>query len=92
MKNVYIVNADTMYEGSDPIKAFMSKPAAEQFRDKCIAHSAKKPPQPESIQGHHWNEEDYDKWYLKHSRWKKKHPAGEDFSSCDFSILTLPLV
>lgn len=89
MKTIYLVTADTMYEGFTCVKAFGVESKAIAFRDRCIKHTSQLPQQPESLAGDKWNEKDYREWDKKHLSWKNRCPAGPDSAGCDYSIQKL---
>lgn len=84
---VHLVMADTSYEGSAPVRAFVEKKAAEAFRDRCIAYHSKQPVLDADVADEAWH-----KAYRKHERWQARHPAGRAFSSFDtFSVCSVGL-
>jgi hypothetical protein len=81
---IYLAMACTTYEGDRVIAAFAREQDAKALIDKCIAHQAKKPECPDVIEDTPENDALHEKWFAKHGRWKKRHPAGEfnaDFDS-----------
>lgn len=76
MKTVYIVTAETAYEGWDIAEIFECESDAAKFVEQCHAYDAtykECPEKPDTEKG--WAE--YEKWFKRDQRWRKKHPAGE---------------
>jgi len=89
-RTIYLVMADTSYEGSTPICGFFDKRSAEEFRDKCIAHDRKRPQDVPPIEDSPENDAAWDRFTKKVERWERRHPAGKDLSCRnDFSVMVI---
>ncbi|MBL8474432.1 MAG: hypothetical protein JNM98_21770 [Rhodocyclaceae bacterium] len=93
-QTVFIVMAQTDYESSVPVRAFLDEAEAEAFAAKCNAHRRKAPQAPETIEDTPENGAERVKaFWVKHQRWAKRHPAGEGSATCDsFQVIGIPLV
>lgn len=91
-QRIYLVMADTSYEGSTPICAFDSENVAKEFQAKCYAYHAKAPEAPnDPPRDTPENDKLYDDYFVKRQRWEKRHPAGKDNTHCDtFSVIPIP--
>lgn len=79
---IYLVMADTSYEGSSPIRAFISKIKADDFIDKCNEYLATRP----SIGN------DDDIFLEEIELWQNNHVAGKDHLYADsFRMLEIEL-
>ena len=84
--------ADSLYEGSDPVKAFATKPQAEAFALRCRAYAMARPECPEIIADTPENDAEWKKYMKRQHRWQRRHPAGEDSATCnDFSVMPIDL-
>jgi hypothetical protein len=93
-EQIYLVIADTSYEGSSPICAFDDESDAKVFQQKCYAYHLTVPHAPsEPICDTPENDKLYEKFFAKKQRWSNRHPAGANNSSCDtFSVIKIPKV
>lgn len=82
---VWLVWADTLYEGSALVRVYASEKAAEAFCDRCLAHQAKKPPLPED---YGVNYDNVDAWCDAYDKWRAKHPAKYHSNYHTFSVST----
>lgn len=90
---VFIVMSCTDYEGSGPVRAFLSEADAEAFAAKCEAHQRKAPQGPTTIEDTPENDAEHEAFWEKRQRWAKRHPAGESSATCDsFQVVSIPLV
>lgn len=69
---IFIVLATTMYEGSDPVRAFGSREAADSFAQRCRKHEAMRVNPP----GLDAPEHEWDSWTEKNRVWELTHPAA----------------
>lgn len=69
---IFIVLATTMYEGSDPVRAFASREAADSFAQRCREHEAMRTNSPELDASEH----EWDSWSEKNRMWELTHPAA----------------
>lgn len=74
-KSIYLLNANTNYEGHKTICAFAAKNDADVLADKCRQLDKIKPSCP------HVDASDsvWGKWDNKIKAWKKEHPAGDEY-------------
>lgn len=93
-QRIYLVMADTSYEGSSPICAFDSENDAKEFQEKCYAYHEKLPDAPnEPMRDTPENDKLYEDFFARRQRWEKRHPAGEDNAHCDtFSVIHISKV
>jgi hypothetical protein len=92
-QTVFIVMAQTDYEGADPVRAFLDEAAAEAFAAKCEAHQRKAPQEPATIEDTPENDAEHEAFWEKRQRWAKRHPAGEGNATCNsFPVVGIPLV
>lgn len=85
---VFIVMAHTEYDGSEPVRAFLDKAAANEFAAKCEAYTRKAPQEPENT----GSKAEHEAIWEKKQRWAKRHPAGKSNASSDsFSVEEIPL-
>jgi hypothetical protein len=100
----YVVMAHEEYEGSEPIKAFLNKDAANEFCDECNDYHSTRP---EDFEGDPFNENEiyvnddgemesvysheFDQWISIFYEWSKKHPAGVKANAAhSFRVIELP--
>lgn len=92
-QQVFIVVAQTEYEGTDPVRAFLDEAEAEAFAAKCDAHQRNAPQAPATIEDTPENDAEHKAFLAKRQRWGKDHPAGEGSAMCDsFKVICIPLV
>ncbi|WP_186027400.1 hypothetical protein [Burkholderia gladioli] len=72
---IFVVQAVTMYEGSDPVRAFATREAAESFAQRCHDHedARRDPPRVDAP------DEEWQAWSEANHQWELSHPA-EPFS------------
>lgn len=71
-REIFIVLATTMYEGSDPVRAFASKEAADRFAQQCRDHEeARLNPPGLDAPDHEW-----ESWSEQDRMWEQTHPAA----------------
>jgi hypothetical protein len=83
---IYVVQATVTYEGSDPVCAFTTETAANDFVKRCNDHEAKYRNCPEL----NAPEEEWQEWQAHTDRWEKRHPAKPYFKR-DYSVTKLKL-
>ena len=89
MDNVYLVMMVEDYERSYPVKAFESELDAAGFVIQCDKHKLKKPRLPYDYD----NQRIYDAYDKHYIAWRKKHPAGADYSGGDdFVVMRMPVI
>ncbi|WP_176091241.1 hypothetical protein [Burkholderia ambifaria] len=71
-REIFIVLATTMYEGSDPVRSFASREAADSFAQRCREHEAMRINSP----GLDAPEHEWDSWSEKNRMWELTHPAA----------------
>ena len=92
MASVWVITADTDYEGNAAMLAFDSAEGAAQFISSIRAYA-----ETWKI----WDDDPNDaardaalfaKWERWQSKWNKKHPAGADWAHYrgDFSVIEVP--
>lgn len=81
MRTVYLAMACWNYEGSNPLRAFASKPAAERLAQQCEKHRRAEPPCPR-VEDTPENDLLWQKWEAAKKRWEKRAP--KHFESADF--------
>lgn len=69
---ILIVLATTMYEGSDPVRAFASREAADSFAQRCRQREAMRTNSPELDAPEH----EWDSWAESNRMWELTHPAA----------------
>lgn len=74
-KSIYLLNANTSYEGHKTICAFAAKTDADVLADKCRQLDKIKPRCPDQDASN----DAWDKWEKREKAWKKKHPAGDEY-------------
>ncbi|WWE79984.1 hypothetical protein GE569_36170 (plasmid) [Burkholderia gladioli] len=72
---IYVVQAVTMYEGSDPVCAFATREAVGSFAQRCRDHedTRRDPPRVDAP------DEEWEAWSEANHAWELSHPA-EPFS------------
>lgn len=84
--------ADTLYEGSDPVKAFATKPQAEAFALRCRTYAITRPECPGSVADTPESNAAWEKYLKRQHRWQRRHPAGEASAMRnDFSVMAIDL-
>ena len=81
-RTIWLVMADTDYEGSEPVVGFGSREKAEAFAQRCCNYEAKKPRCPEMED----SDDKWEKWNARDERWRANHPAGELWGRGYFSV------
>ncbi|WP_206141153.1 VRR-NUC domain-containing protein [Burkholderia sp. Tr-20355] len=71
-REIFLVMANTMYEGSDPARAFASKEAADAFAQRCRDYEDARKPIPEIDTP----QSEWDSWYASDRAWEQAHPAA----------------
>ncbi|MDN7934558.1 hypothetical protein QZM52_25040 [Burkholderia metallica] len=84
-KEIFIVQANTMYEGSDPVRAFASRQSADAFAQKCRDHEAGRSAPP----GIDAPEEEWDSWWESDRAWEQSHPAAPFSRRESYDVVTL---
>lgn len=87
-RTIFIVMADTMYEGSDPVRGFDDKADAEAFAQRCRDHEAKHRNSPHLDAP----EIEWEKWQRHDRSWAARHPAGPYSGRYTYTVLPLPIV
>jgi hypothetical protein len=81
---IFLVYADTMYEGSYPVRAFASEEAANAFVQQCRDYGATRLQQPaQSASDAEWNV-----YWVRDKEWETAHPAAP-FTQHDYSVSPL---
>ncbi|MBG0880384.1 hypothetical protein H0X90_26660 [Burkholderia sp. 9775_39] len=83
---IFVVHASTMYEGSDPVRAFATRESAEAFAQMCRDHEEARPLPP----GIDAPEHEWDRWTELDRTWEQTHPAAPLFRRESYDVLTLP--
>lgn len=91
MNKIYLVMADTIYEGSRPVKVFRNKHRAQALADVSNDHEAKKPRGPDLIEDTPENDAAHDRWWSRLKSWERQHPAGKAYASGGYSFSVVPL-
>ncbi len=88
MKEIFIVMANTAYEGSDPVQAFACREDADALVQKCREHEGKKPRFPvlDAPDG------DWLHWRAADLAWEIAHPATPYVCRESYSVLPLRFV
>lgn len=84
---VFLVTADTLYEGSDAVRAFVRKEDAEAFAKKCQEYAWTY----KSCPSVHASESDRDKWQEDDRAWYANHPAGPYTQSDLYSVTPIAI-
>lgn len=85
--SVYVVVAGVEYEGSTPVRAFLSESQAKAFQGHCYAYLRNQPLYEDT-----GDDAVFEEACQRHSEWRKNHPAGQENASSDyFSVLEIPL-
>jgi hypothetical protein len=88
---VHVVMACTTYEDNAMVRAFADASAAAAFKAKLDAHESKRPIPPETYSDTPEGNADYDAWDAKEKSWRKRHPAGQAFTTYqEFAVAELP--
>lgn len=88
--SVYLVMAETCYEGSTPVAAYAAEADAVKFAEVCSAYACTRPKPPEAIEDTPWNDAQWVAFDRATKFWQLNHPAGAEYSSRDFfSVLHL---
>lgn len=91
-QKIYLVMAETDYEGSTPVKAFLDQAKAKEFAARCEAYKVKAPTAPAKIEDTPENDAEHEAFWKKRQRWTERHPAGKLHATCDsFSVMWLQL-
>lgn len=91
-QTIFLVMAYTMYEGSQPVRAFMREASAIAFAAKCEAANAKAPTAPDGPLDTPEALAKQEAWSEANERWVKRHPAGAENACCDaYPIVKIPL-
>jgi len=77
MSDIWIVTADTDYEGFTNLKAFTDEAQADAFAAECNAYNATMPCAPGVVEDSPENDEEWDKYTADMKAWEATHPAGE---------------
>lgn len=86
-RTIYLVMADTDYEGSLPVRSFETKPDAESFAQRCRDYTAKKPRVPDVDAP----DADWDQYTKREKAWEARHPAKPFTYRDAFSVMPLKL-
>lgn len=73
---VFVVFADTDYEGGDAVAAYFSQSSADAFVEKCRAYDALRPVEKEKTGDEAKDDAAFDKYFARWRRWDDRHPAG----------------
>jgi hypothetical protein len=86
MVEVFIVYANTMFDGGDAVRVFADKGEAEAFARKCQAHNESEPhaPAPDAP------ESEWDAWHVRYKEWADANPSG--YTQRDYVVGPLPFV
>lgn len=84
-REIFIVQATTMYKGSDPVRAFASRKSADRFAQRCRDHEAA-PTNPPGIDA---PEEEWDRWCESDRAWEQTHPAAPLSRRESYDVMTL---
>lgn len=88
--SVYLVMAETCYEGSTPVAAYAAEADAVNFAEVCNAYACTRPKPPEAVEDTPWNDAQWVAFDRATKSWQLNHPAGAEYSSHDFfSVLHL---
>ncbi|WP_321944378.1 hypothetical protein [Paraburkholderia tropica] len=82
---IFLVMASTMYEGSDPLRAFPSRATAEAFAQACRDYDAtyRSCPTPDATQS------EWDNWLLSDREWAMMHPAAPYIRRMTYDVCEL---
>lgn len=86
VREIFIVQATTMYEGSDPVRAFATRESADAFAQTCRDHEEARTHPPEIDAPEH----EWDRWTESDRAWEQTHPAAPLSRRESYDVLTLP--
>jgi len=86
MKDIYVVRAVWRSEGSQSIRAFLTRTAADEFCAKCNAYLKLRPDSPTEQTQKAWNQ-----YVADTEAWRKGHPHCEFQSGDYYDVETLLL-
>ncbi len=85
VREIFVVQASTMYEGSDPVRAFATRESADAFAQMCRDHEEVRTPPP----GIDAPEHEWDRWTESDRAWEQTHPAAPLSRRESYDVLTL---
>lgn len=86
VSEIFLVMADTMYEGGTPVCAFERKEDAEAFAQACRDYDATYPVE---VMGK-LLEDDFDEWHAAEKKWVSGHPGEQTSTQFGYSVHPLP--
>ncbi|MGY6240181.1 hypothetical protein ACW910_22120 (plasmid) [Burkholderia ambifaria] len=84
-QEIFIVQATTMYEGSDPVRAFASRESADRFAQRCRDHEEARLNPPEIDAPEH----EWESWCEKDRMWEQTHPAAPLSRRESYDVMTV---
>jgi hypothetical protein len=88
---IYLLLACTSYEGSSPMRAFVTKEDAEACKALCDAHAAEYPVSPTAVLEEPENDKEWDEWSAALSAWQGRHPVDAHWAGGWDSYAVTPL-
>ncbi|MXN76476.1 hypothetical protein GR157_17250 [Burkholderia sp. 4701] len=85
LQEIFIVQASTMYEGNDPVRAFASRESADAFAESCRDHEAARTNPP----GIDAPDQEWENWYESDCAWEQAHPAAPLSRRESYDVMTL---
>lgn len=84
-REIYLVHAETLHDGSDPVRGFPEKAQADAFAQECRDYDAtfEPPPAATSPCG------SWDEWHERHKAWERTHPA-DPYPRREYVVRPLP--
>ncbi|CAG9236060.1 hypothetical protein PSP6_690135 [Paraburkholderia tropica] len=84
-REIFLVMANTGYEGSDPVRSFAAREDADAFAAKCNAYDAsyKRAPDMDA------SDAEWEQWQKEDRSWELEHPAQPFIRRFNYDVMPL---